>query len=322
MDGNAETVSIAMAPHGGVTVSFTTTPQGQGHRTVAAQIVADALGVSPADVEVHPGADTAARPFTVSSGNYSSRFAVTAASAVHLAATRLAQRLKVIAARHLEVESENIELVDGVARVQKDPDRAVPLRRLAGTAHWDPAGLPEEVDSGLALTVTYSVPGLGPPDEADRVNGSGAYGFLVDVATVEIDTETGEVSIGDYVSVHDAGLVLNPALAHGQVLGGLAHGVGAALFERHVYDAEGNLLTTTFLDYCCPTATELPTPVTAMLESPSPVTPLGAKGLGEGNTMSAPAALANAIADALGVEDVELPLTPARVWALTRSNQP
>ena len=315
MDGNAECVGIAMAPHGGVTVSFTTTPQGQGHRTVAAQIVADALGVSPVDVEVLPGADTGARPFTVSSGNYSSRFAVTAASAVHVAASRLAERVRAIAASTLGVTADEVELADGAARVRDKPEVSVPLRRVAGAAHWDPTGLPGEVEPGLALTVTYSVPGLGPPDAADRVNGSAAYGFLVDVAVVEVDRETGEVSLRAYVSVHDAGRVLNPALAHGQVLGGLAHGVGAALFERHVYDAAGNLLTTTFLDYCCPTATELPTPATAMIESPSPVTPLGAKGLGEGNTMSAPAALANAVADALGVENVEIPLTPARVWA-------
>jgi 2-furoyl-CoA dehydrogenase large subunit len=322
MDGNAETVSIAMAPHGGVTVSFTTTPQGQGHHTVAAQIVADALGVSPADVEVHPGADTGKRPFTVSSGNYSSRFAVTAASAVHVAATRLAERVRAIAARTLGVDAGEVELVDGTARVRGRPDRSVSLRRVAGAAHWDPTGLPAAAESGLALTITFSVPGLGPPDDADRVNGSAAYGFLVDVATVEVDRETGEVSVRAYVTVHDAGRVLNPALAHGQVLGGLAHGLGAALFERHVYDAEGNLLTTTFLDYCCPTATELPTPATAMLESPSPVTPLGAKGLGEGNTMSAPAALANAVADAMGIEDVEIPLTPPRVWSLAQSPPP
>lgn len=333
-DGNAETVTIAMAPHGGVSVAFTTTPQGQGHCTVAAQIVADALGVRPADVDVHAGADTAIRPWTVSSGNYSSRFAVTAASAVHVAATRLAASVREVAARLLDGDPGDVELVDGRARLRSnpggpvDPDRSVSLRRVAGAAHWDPAGRPDGGDPGLALTATFAVPGLGPPDGADRVNSSGAYGFLVDVAAVEVDTDTGEVRVRDYVTVHDAGRVLNPALAHGQVLGGLAHGLGAALFERHVYDDDGNLLTTTFLDYCCPTATELPSPKTAMVGWPSPDTPLGAKGLGEGNTMSAPAAVANAVADALGVDlyggsppgpqDVELPLTPARVWALAQ----
>ena len=335
-DGNAETVTIAMDPGGGVSVAFTSTPQGQGHRTVAAQIVADALGVRPGDVTVHPGADTAARPFTVSSGNYSSRFAVTVPGAVHVAAVRLADRVRAVAADLLECAPGDVELADGAARVIGTPDRSVPLRRVAGAAHWHPAGLtradgpspadPAGVD-GLALTVTFSVPGLDAPAPDDTVNSSAAYGFLADIAVVEVDTATGEVAVRDYVTVHDAGRVLHPALAEGQVLGGLAHGLGAALLERHVYDDAGNLLTTTFVDYPTPTATELPRPTTAMVESPSPVTPLGAKGLGEGTTMSAPAAVANAVADALGLDaldadvELELPLTPARVWALVQATR-
>jgi 2-furoyl-CoA dehydrogenase large subunit len=325
-DGNAETVSIAMDPGGGVSVAFTSTPQGQGHRTVAAQIVADALGVAPGDVTVHPGADTSARPFTVSSGNYSSRFAVTVASAVHVAAVQLADRVRAIAADMLECAPGDVELAAGSARVIGSPDRSVPLRRVAGAAHWDPAGAGTAggVD-GLALTATFSVPGLDAPAADDTVNSSAAYGFLADVAVVEVDTATGEVRVRDYVTVHDAGRVLHPALAEGQVLGGLAHGLGAALLERHVYDEAGNLLTSTFVDYPTPTATELPRPTTEMVGSPSPVTPLGAKGLGEGTTMTAPAAIANAVADALGLDtleppvDVELPLTPARVWALAQA---
>jgi len=323
-DGNAETVSIAMDPGGGVSVAFTSTPQGQGHRTVVAGIVADALGVRPEDVTVHPGADTTSRPFTVSSGNYSSRFAVTVASAVHVAGVRLAERVRAIAADILECAPQDVELVDGSARVVGSPDRSASLRRVAGTAHWDPAGLPDGVD-GLSLTTTFSVPGLAAPSADDTVNSSAVYGFLADVAVVEVDTETGAVIVRHYVTVHDAGRVLHAALAEGQVLGGLAHGLGAALLERHVYDEAGNLLTTTFVDYPTPTATELPRPVTEMVESPSPVTPLGAKGLGEGTTMTAPAAIANAIADALGLDtladdiDLELPLTPARVWALAQA---
>ena len=323
-DGNAETVSVSMDAGGGVSVAFTSTPQGQGHRTVAAGIVADALGVRPEDVTVHPGADTGARPFTVSSGNYSSRFAVTVASAVHVAGVQLAERVRAIAADMLECAAGDVELIEGSARVVGSPDRSVSLRKVAGSAHWDPTGLPEGVD-GLSLTTTFSVPGLAAPAADDTVNSSAAYGFLADVAVVEVDTETGEVTVRDYVTVHDAGRVLHPELAEGQVLGGLAHGLGAALLERHVYDDAGNLLTSTFVDYPTPTATELPRPVTEMVESPSPVTPLGAKGLGEGTTMTAPAAIANAIADALGIDslaediDVELPLTPARVWALAQA---
>jgi 2-furoyl-CoA dehydrogenase large subunit len=323
-DGNAEAVAISMDPGGGVSVAFTSTPQGQGHRTVAALIVAEALGVRPEDVIVHPGADTGARPFTVSSGNYSSRFAVTVASAVHVAGLQLAERVRAVAADMLECAPADVELVDGSARVVGSPDRSVSLRRVAGAAHWDPAGLPDGVD-GLSLTTTFSVPGLVAPAADDTVNSSAAYGFLADVAVVEVDTATGEVTVRDYTTVHDAGRVLHPELAEGQVLGGLAHGLGAALLERHVYDDAGNLLTSTFVDYPTPTATELPCPVTEMVETPSPVTPLGAKGLGEGTTMTAPAAIANAVADALGLDalsdevDVELPLTPARVWQLVRA---
>jgi 2-furoyl-CoA dehydrogenase large subunit len=166
----------------------------------------------------------------------------------------------------------------------------------------------------LQATAYYAAPNLRPPDDEDRVSSSAAHGFIVDVATVDVDPETGEVTILDYVTVHDAGRLLNPLLADGQVLGGVAHGVGAALLERVVYDEDGNLLTGTLMDYVCAGAAEVPRPAIGHRSTPSPFTALGAKGLGEGNTMSAPAAIANAVADAIGRDDLELPLTPARVW--------
>ena len=313
--GNAEGVTIAMGAQGGVTLRITTTPQGQGHRTVAAQVAADVLGLDPEQIDVRTDADTAANPWTVSSGNYSSRFAAMGASAVHLAATRLAERLRALAAPVLGCATQDVELADGVARVRGEEARAVPMRRLAGAAHWHPSDLTGEAAEGLALTVTYTLP-ISPPDDDDRVNSSACYGFVADVCAVEIDPETAEIAVRSYVTVHDAGRLLNPLLADGQVRGGLAHGLGAALLEEHRYDEDGNLMTATFLDYLPPTATELPRVVSAHLESPSPLTPLGAKGLGEGTTMSAPAAVANAVADALGVERVQLPATPQRIWEL------
>jgi 2-furoyl-CoA dehydrogenase large subunit len=168
----------------------------------------------------------------------------------------------------------------------------------------------------LHETAFYSTPILEPPDEEDHVASSAAHGFLVDVAVVEVERETGAVRVLDYVSVHDAGRLLNPLIAEGQIRGGFAHGVGAALFERLVYDEDGNLVTGTFMDYLCPTAADTPSVRMEHLETPSPFTALGAKGLGEGTTMSAPVAIANAVADALGVDEVELPLTPGRVWEL------
>jgi 2-furoyl-CoA dehydrogenase large subunit len=294
--GNAEGCTIAVSPLGGITVRTTTTPQGQGHATVIAQVVADRLGVEPADVDVLTDTDTSTSPWTIASGNYSSRFSGVAVAAVATAAELLAAKIAAIR-EHLE---------DGDAS----------LRRVAGTVHWNPESLPPGIDPGLAVTTYYAAPYLLPPDDEDRVASSGAHGFVVDVAVVEIDRDTGEVEILDYVTVHDAGRLLNPLLAEGQVRGGLAHGAASALYERHVYDETGNLLTASFVDYLVPTAPDLPTPRIGHRESPSPFLPLGAKGLGEGTTMSVPAAVANAVADALGRDDVEPPFTPARVWEL------
>lgn len=294
--GNAEAAAITISPAGGISVRLATTPQGQGHRTVCAQIVADELGCDPSDVEVLSEMDTQTVPWTVASGNYSSRFSGVAVGAVRDAARALRKRIEAVR-DHLG-------------------DPSASLRRVAGTAYWNPEGLPAGVEPGLAAVAFYAAPGLDPPDASDRVASSAAHGLIVDVCTVEVDAETGEVEILDYVTVHDAGTLLNPLLAEGQVRGGLAHGVAAALFERHVWDEDGNLATASLVDYLTPTAPDLPTPTISHLSFPTAATPFGAKGIGEGNTMSAPAAVANAVADALGVEHVELPLTPPRVWQL------
>jgi len=294
--GNAEGCSITISALGGITVRTTTTPQGQGHGTVIAQVVADRLGVHPSDVDVLTDSDTSTSPWTIASGNYSSRFSGVAVAAVAVAAEQLAAKVAAIR-EHLGDESAS-------------------LRRVAGTAHWNPEALPTGMEPGLAATAYYAAPNLLPPDEEDRVASSAAHGFVVDVAVVEIDRDTGEVDVLDYVTVHDAGRLLNPLLAEGQVRGGLAHGAASALYERHVYDETGNLLTASFMDYLVPTAPDLPTPRIAHRESPSPFLPLGAKGLGGGTTISVPAAIANAVADALGRDDVEPPFTPGRVWEL------
>jgi 2-furoyl-CoA dehydrogenase large subunit len=297
--GNAEGCTITISALGGITVRTATTPQGQGHRTVIAQVVADRLGVEPSAVEVVADVDTSASPWTIASGNYSSRFSGVGVGAVAAAADRLAARIAEIRA-HLG-------------------DETASLRRVAGTAHWNPESLPEGMEPGLAVTAYYAAPNLLPPDGEDRIASSASHGFVADVAVVEIDPETGQVSVLDYVTVHDAGRLLNPLLAEGQVRGGLAHGAAAALFERHVYDEDGNLMTSSFLDYLTPTAPDLPTARIGHRESPTPFLPLGAKGLGEGTTMSVPAAVANAVADALGRDDVEPPFTPGRVWELLQA---
>ena len=298
--GNAEGASIAIDPRGGITVRIATTPQGQGHRTVCAQVVADVLGCTPDDVTVLSEMDTASVPWTVASGNYSSRFSGVGVGAVQAAALKLRAK---------------IDAIRGHAG-----DESLSLRRVAGLAHWNPEGLPDGEEPGLAAVAFWAPPGLDPPDEDDRVASSASHGFIVDLCAVEVERETGEVRILDYVTVHDAGRLLNPALADGQVLGGFAHGAAAALYERHVWDETGNLMTASLVDYLAPTAPDIPALRIGHVSSPSPVTALGAKGIGEGNTMSTPVCVANAVADALGVEDVELPLTPPRVWELLPDN--
>ena len=298
--GNAEGASIAIDPLGGITVRIATTPQGQGHRTVCAQVVADVLGCTPGDVTVMSEMDTAGVPWTVASGNYSSRFSGVGVGAVRAAALKLRAKIDTIR--------------------EHAGDETLSLRRVAGMAHWNPEGLPDGEEPGLAAVAFWAPPTLDPPDDSDRVASSAAHGFIVDICAVEVERETGEVRVLDYVTVHDAGRLLNPLLADGQVLGGFAHGVAAALYERHVYDESGNLMTASLIDYLAPTAPDIPALRIGHLSSPSPVTALGAKGIGEGSTMSAPVCIANAVADAIGRDELELPLTPPRVWELLRSD--
>ncbi len=293
--GNVEGCILTVGPHGGISVRISSTPQGQGHRTVAAQIVADRLGVTPEDVTVIAEMDTSTNAWSVSSGAYSSRFSGVAAPAVALAADRVSAK---------------------IAAIRDHLGGDLSLRRVAGICHWNPSALPVGMDPGLSAVAYYAAPNLEPPDDEDRIASSAAHGLVVDVAAVEVDAATGLVRVLDYVTVHDAGRLLNPLIVDGQVRGGFAHGAAVALFERMLYDEQGALLTGTFIDYLCPTAPDLPAITIAHRETPSSISPLGAKGLGEGNTMSAPVAIANAVADALGVEDVELPLTPPRVWEL------
>jgi len=294
--GNAEGASISINPLGGITVRLATTPQGQGHRTVCAQVVADTLGCTPDEVTVLSEMDTASVPWTVASGSYSSRFSGVAVGAVQAAALKLRAKIDAIRAHA--------------------GDDSLSLRRVAGMAHWNPEGLPDGEEPGLSAVAFWAPPTLDPPDQEDHIASSASHGFIVDICAVEVERETGEVRVLDYVTVHDAGRLLNPLLADGQVMGGFAHGLAAALYERHVYDEWGNLMTASLVDYLTPTAPDIPALTIGHLSSPSSVTALGAKGIGEGNTMSAPVCVANAVADAIARDDVELPLTPPRVWQL------
>jgi 2-furoyl-CoA dehydrogenase large subunit len=305
---------------GAVTVIVASTPQGQGHITVLAQVVADVFGLTPDQVTVNVELDTQKDAWSVAAGNYSSRFAGAVAGTAHLAAMKLREKLARIAAAQLGCDAAQVAFAGGKVFATGAPERTIPFARAAGAAHWAPALLPEGMEPGLRETVFWTPEQLAAPDEQDRINTSAAYGFAFDVCALEIDRDTGKVRIDRYVTTHDAGRLLNPALADGQIRGGFAQGLGAALMEQTVHSADGACLSGTFADYLVPTAMEVPEPVILHLETPSPFTPLGAKGVGEGNNMSTPVCIANAIADALGPavdqDAITLPLTPARILAL------
>lgn len=320
--GAAAPARLVMDALGGVTVQIDSVPAGQGHRTVIAQIVADELGLRPDDIEVVTDLDTRVTPWSITSGNYSNRFSTTVASSAAIAARRAAATLRRVAARELGVPPEQVELANGGASAPGARNEPIPIRRLAGQLHWHSTELPDGVDGPIDEAVSFAPATMTRADGDDRVRSSLTYSFQVDVAAVEIDPRTGRVEIERYATIHDAGTLLNPMLVEGQILGGFAHGFGAAMTERVAYDADGTLLTATFQDYMCPTAPELPRPVIDHLSTPSPNTLHGAKGLGDGCSMIAPVAIANAIADATGLRDLAPPFTPARVWCLLQGLDP
>ena len=278
-----------------------------------AQVVADVLGLAPGDITVNLELDTQKDAWTIASGNYSSRFAGAVAGTAHQAAIRVRDKLARIAAPALNARPDDLRFAAGRIFESANPDNGQSLARVAGIAHWSPGALPPDMAPGIHERVAWTMPELEPPDPEDKVNSSGAYGFLFDLCTVEIDPDTAQVRIDTYITAHDAGRRLNPALVDGQIRGGFAQALGAALLEELKYDEEGNFLSGTLADYLIPTSVEVVEPLILHLDHPSPFTPLGAKGVGEGNSMSTPVCLANAVADALGLHTVELPLTPLRV---------
>ena len=202
---------------------------------------------------------------------------------------------------------------DGRIRAGANPDNAVSFARIAATSHWAPGTLPAEVDQAIRETVFWTPPELTAPNDADEVNSSLCHGFIFDICAVEVDRVTAEMRIDRYVTMHDCGRVLHPGMVEGQVTGGFAHALGAATLEEHAYASDGSFFSGTFADYLLPTVMEVPAPIILHHETLSPFTPLGAKGVGEGNCMSTPVCIANAVADALGLSEVTLPLLASRL---------
>ena len=302
--GPYEGATVRLDASGKVLVATGACSQGQGHETAYAQIAADALGVSLEDVTV-VGGDTDAIPFGI--GTFASRSTVLAGNAIAAAGATVRGKIVRAAARILEAAEADLEVAEGRVFVRGSPGRAVPFASIVR------ASLP-----------SFQAPAVVEPDfEATTYQGvpTVTYASAVHVAVVDVDPETGRVHLLRYVVAHDCGRVINPILVDGQIHGGVAQGVGGGLGEEIVYDAAGQLLTGSLMDYAVPRADELPFIETVHLEHPSPRNPLGVKGVGEGGAISPPAALANAIEDALapfGVRITEGPVTPARIVALVK----
>ena len=277
-------------------VSFPT--QGQGHATTIAQLVADRLGLRLEDVRLER-ADTAESPR--GSGTFASRGTVAMVGSAAVAADQIGDKLRILAAHRLEAAHRDVELSGGRAFVRGFPDRSVALAEIARMAYSPPrGGLPDGVAPGLAATVYCDLPGP-------------TFSGAVHVAVVEVDPATGRVALKRYALVEDCGRVINPMIVEGQIHGAVAQGIGEALLESVVYDGDGQLLTATLMDYALPRADDLPSFEVSHLETPSPLTPGGVKGMGEGGTIGAPATIANAVADAvrhLGVQITTLPIRP------------
>jgi carbon-monoxide dehydrogenase large subunit len=300
--GPFEGATVRMDISGRAVVATGACSQGQGHETSFAQVAADTLGI-PLDWVTVVGGDTAAIPFGV--GTFASRSAVNAGSSIHVAAGKVRDKLVEAAAGLLEAAPGDIEISDGMAGVRGAPGSRLPLDRVIRSA-LPTFAQPAAVSPDFEATVYHHQPTV-------------TYTSAVHIAHVEVDTGTGAVRLLRYVVAHDCGKLINPIIVEGQIHGGVAQGVGGGLLEEMVYDEQGQLLIGTFMDYLVPTAMELPPIETVHLEYPSPRNPLGIKGIGEGGAISPPAALANAVEDALvplGVRVRRAPLGPSAVLEL------
>lgn len=292
-----ESGQVRILASGDVEVLTGSQPNGQGHATVWAQIVADVLGVAMDEVAVQHG-DTAIVP--MGTGTFGSRSLVVGGVAAYLAAQKVLSKAKRIAAHLLEAAEEDLDYSQGSFSVAGAPDRTLSMRDVARAAHIGQR-LPDDCEPGLDERVV-----LDPKDWT--------YPFGAHVAVVEVDADTGEVGIRRYVAVDDCGTVVNPMIVEGQVHGGIGQGIGQALFEEARYTGDGQLETGSFMTYLIPSATEIPWMELDRTVTVSPLNPLGAKGVAEAGTIAAPPAVMNAIHDALQVGEVDMPATPERVW--------
>ena len=298
-----DSAEIRVHPTGKALARFGTKSQGQGHETTYAQIVAEELGIPASDVQVEEG-DTDTAPYGL--GTYASRSTPTSGAAASLAARKIRNKAKAIAAHLLECSEADLDWVPGKFFIKGVPDKSKTIQECAFAAYTN---MPQGMEPGLEATHYYDPPNLTFP--------FGSY-----ICVVDLDRGTGEVKVRRFVAVDDCGNIINPMIVDGQIHGGLAQGVGPALYEEISYDEDGNISGGSFLDYYVPTALECPKWETDKTITPSPHHPFGAKGVGESATVGAPPAIANAVVDALshlGVTHVDIPITPEKVWQLLKA---
>ncbi|MGH2535573.1 MAG: xanthine dehydrogenase family protein molybdopterin-binding subunit [Thermomicrobiales bacterium] len=297
--GPYDSAKVRVEPTGAVSIFTGISPHGQGQETTFAQLTADHLGADFESIVVHHG-DTASNP--MGNGTMGSRGLVVGGSALMLSLKKLNEKSKRIAAHLLEAALDDVELAEGTYRVKGVPTRGLSLAEIADKAYS--GDLPDDIDVGLETTDFFK-----PADET--------FPFGTHVAVVEIFPETGEIKITKYVSVDDCGVIISPMLVEGQVHGGLAQGIGQALFEEVIYDTSGELLTGTLNDYAVPKAANFPAFETHHTETKTHLNPLGAKGIGEAATIGSTPAIANAVIDALsafGITHLDMPFTAEKVW--------
>ena len=295
--GGWDTATIRCLPTGTIQLLTGTSPHGQGHETAWSQIAADLLGYEVDEIEVLHG-DTAVVPLGMDT--YGSRSVAVGGVAIYFAAERIVEKARLIAAHRFGVRPTEVQWVD---RRLVAGEESLTLKEIA-LAAWTAHDLPEGLEPGLEASFVYDPPNFSWP--------AGAH-----IAVVEVDTETGAVDLERYVAVDDVGTVINPTIVDGQIHGGIAQGVAQALYEEAIYDDDGNLLTGSMVNYLVPTAADLISWELDRTETPSPTNPLGVKGVGETGAIASPAAVMNAVVDALspyGITDIQMPATPERVW--------
>ncbi len=300
--GGWESSTVRVDPTGKVTVLTGVSPHGQGQETTFAQLVADGLGVDLEDIRIIHG-DTDAVQYGI--GTFGSRATAVGGTAMVHAMGKIKDKVIKIAAHLMESNPQDIVLEDGKYSVHGAPESGLSLAEIAQVAHVG-VGLPPETEPGLAESHFFEPPNF-------------TYPFGTHIAVVEVDADTGEVDLQRYIAVDDCGNIINPLIVEGQVHGGIAQGVGQALYEEAIYDATGQMLTGSFMDYALPKAHDFPRFELDNTVTPSPVNPMGVKGVGEAGTIGSTPAIANAVIDALkpfGVRHIDLPLRPEKLWKL------